>query len=121
MCRPVGSRARGKLAHGVQCERAAIGNKAPMSMHPADSALADQHDQHQQENRANHRLNDVCHQAATHADTQFRQQPTGYECAQYTHDEIDEQAIYQCVAKGLSVFHEDIDNGLSDYADQSFE
>ena len=35
--------------------------------------------------------------------------------------EIDEQAIYQCVAKGLSVFHEDIDNGLSDYADQSFD
>ena len=27
--------------------------------------------------------------------------------------EIDEQAIYQCVAKGLSVFHEDIDHGLS--------
>jgi hypothetical protein len=44
-------------------------------------------------NRANHRLDDVRHQAATHADTQFRQQPTGYECAQYTHDEIDEQAI----------------------------
>jgi len=35
--------------------------------------------------------------------------------------EIDEQAIYRCVAKGLSVFHEDIDNGLSDYADQSFD
>ena len=35
--------------------------------------------------------------------------------------EIDEQAIYQCVAKGLSVFHEDIDNGLSDYADQFFD
>lgn len=35
--------------------------------------------------------------------------------------EIDEQAIYECVAKGLSVFHEDIDNGLSDYADQSFD
>ncbi len=35
--------------------------------------------------------------------------------------EIDEQAIYQCVAKGLSVFHEDIDKGLSDYADQSFD
>lgn len=35
--------------------------------------------------------------------------------------EIDEQAIYQCVAKGLSVFHEDIDNGLSDYADQAFD
>jgi methionine biosynthesis protein MetW len=35
--------------------------------------------------------------------------------------EIDEHAIYQCVAKGLSVFHEDIDNGLSDYADGSFD
>ena len=35
--------------------------------------------------------------------------------------EIDEQAIYQCVAQGLSVFHEDIDHGLSDYADQSFD
>jgi methionine biosynthesis protein MetW len=35
--------------------------------------------------------------------------------------EVDEQAIYQCVAKGLSVFHEDIDNGLSDYRDQSFD
>jgi methionine biosynthesis protein MetW len=35
--------------------------------------------------------------------------------------EIDEQAIYQCVAKGLSVFHEDIDRGLSDYSDQSFD
>ncbi len=35
--------------------------------------------------------------------------------------EIDEQAIYQCVAKGLSVFHEDIDGGLSDYADHSFD
>src|SRR4030042_710138 len=35
--------------------------------------------------------------------------------------EISEQAIYQCVAKGLSVFHEDIDHGLSDYADHSFD
>jgi len=35
--------------------------------------------------------------------------------------EIDEQAIYQCVTKGLSVFHEDIDHGLSDYSDQSFD
>jgi methionine biosynthesis protein MetW len=35
--------------------------------------------------------------------------------------EIDEQAIYQCVARGLSVFHEDIDHGLSDYSDQSFD
>jgi methionine biosynthesis protein MetW len=35
--------------------------------------------------------------------------------------EIDEQAIHQCVARGLSVFHEDIDHGLSDYADQCFD
>lgn len=35
--------------------------------------------------------------------------------------EIDERSIHQCVAKGLSVFHEDIDRGLSDYSDQSFD
>jgi methionine biosynthesis protein MetW len=35
--------------------------------------------------------------------------------------EIDDKAIYQCVAKGLSVFHEDIDHGLSDYSDHSFD
>jgi methionine biosynthesis protein MetW len=35
--------------------------------------------------------------------------------------EIDQQAIHECVAKGLSVFHEDIDHGLSDYSDQSFD
>ena len=35
--------------------------------------------------------------------------------------EIDEQAIYACVAKGLSVFHGDIDSGLSDYPDCSFD
>jgi methionine biosynthesis protein MetW len=35
--------------------------------------------------------------------------------------EIDEQAIYQCVAKGLSVFHEDIDHGLPEYEDRSFD
>jgi methionine biosynthesis protein MetW len=35
--------------------------------------------------------------------------------------EIDDKAIYQCVAKGLSVFHEDIDRGLSDYSDESFD
>ena len=35
--------------------------------------------------------------------------------------EIDEQAIYQCVAKGLSVFHEDIDHGLSGYEDKTFD
>jgi methionine biosynthesis protein MetW len=35
--------------------------------------------------------------------------------------EIDEQAIHQCVAKGLSVFHEDIDQGLSGYGNRSFD
>ena len=35
--------------------------------------------------------------------------------------EIDEQAIYRCVARGLSVFHGDVDSGLSEYADQSFD
>ncbi len=34
--------------------------------------------------------------------------------------EISEQAIHQCVALGLSVFQEDIDTGLSEYADKSF-
>jgi len=35
--------------------------------------------------------------------------------------EIDEQAIYACVAKGLSVFHGDIDTGLAEYQDKSFD
>ncbi|MCJ7547463.1 MAG: methionine biosynthesis protein MetW [Deltaproteobacteria bacterium] len=35
--------------------------------------------------------------------------------------EIDERSIHQCVVRGLSVFHDDIDRGLSDYADQSFD
>ena len=35
--------------------------------------------------------------------------------------EIDEQAIYKCVAKGLNVFHGDIDTGLSEYNDKSFD
>jgi len=35
--------------------------------------------------------------------------------------EIDDSAIYKCVEKGLSVFHGDIDSGLSDYPDQSFD
>lgn len=35
--------------------------------------------------------------------------------------EIDEQAIYKCVARGLSVFHGDIDTGLSEYGDDSFD
>ncbi|MDD5491092.1 MAG: methionine biosynthesis protein MetW [bacterium] len=35
--------------------------------------------------------------------------------------EIDEQAIYKCVAKGLSVFHGDLDSGLRDWGDRSFD
>lgn len=35
--------------------------------------------------------------------------------------EIDEQAIYRCIAKGLSVLHGDIDSGLSDYKDKAFD
>jgi methionine biosynthesis protein MetW len=35
--------------------------------------------------------------------------------------ELDEQAIHACVAVGLSVFQEDIDTGLSEYGDQSFD
>jgi methionine biosynthesis protein MetW len=35
--------------------------------------------------------------------------------------ELDEAAIYNCVEKGLSVFHLDIDSGLRDYPDQSFD
>ena len=35
--------------------------------------------------------------------------------------EIDEQAIYKCVELGLSVSHQDIDNGLSEYSDESFD
>ncbi len=35
--------------------------------------------------------------------------------------EIDDEAIYKCVAKGLSVFHGDIDSGLKEYPDDSFD
>ena len=35
--------------------------------------------------------------------------------------EIDEKAIYSCVEKGLSVFHGDLDSGLADYADGTFD
>ena len=35
--------------------------------------------------------------------------------------EIDEQSIYKCVALGLSVSHQDIDNSLSEYGDESFD
>ena len=35
--------------------------------------------------------------------------------------EIDEQAIYKCVASGLSVMQGDVDSGLADYRDKSFD
>jgi methionine biosynthesis protein MetW len=35
--------------------------------------------------------------------------------------EIDEQSVYQCVAKGVNVLHGDIDSDLPDYADRSFD
>ncbi|NJD54266.1 MAG: methionine biosynthesis protein MetW [Candidatus Methanoperedens sp.] len=35
--------------------------------------------------------------------------------------EIDEKAIYECVALGIGVSHQDIDNGLSEYGDRSFD
>ncbi len=35
--------------------------------------------------------------------------------------EIDEQAVYKCVAKGISVLHGDIDTGLADYGNKSFD
>ena len=35
--------------------------------------------------------------------------------------EIDGQAIHKCVAKGLSVFQQDIDTGLSEYRDKFFD
>jgi len=35
--------------------------------------------------------------------------------------ELSEQAIHQCVAGGLSVFQEDIDTGLAEFADESFD
>ncbi|MCP4481243.1 MAG: methionine biosynthesis protein MetW [bacterium] len=35
--------------------------------------------------------------------------------------EISEQCIYKCVGKGLSVFHSDIEHGLADFPDNSFD
>jgi len=35
--------------------------------------------------------------------------------------EIDEKAIYKCVERGVSVSHGDIDSGLADYSDKSFD
>lgn len=35
--------------------------------------------------------------------------------------ELDDGAIYKCVERGLSVFHSDIDSGLPEYPDKSFD
>jgi methionine biosynthesis protein MetW len=35
--------------------------------------------------------------------------------------EIDDQAVYKCVEKGLSVSHGDIDTGIAEYNDKSFD
>ena len=35
--------------------------------------------------------------------------------------EISDEEIYKCVAKGLDILHGDIENGLADYKDQSFD
>lgn len=35
--------------------------------------------------------------------------------------EIDEELIYDCVKRGLSVFLDDLDSGLGDYRDNSFD
>ena len=35
--------------------------------------------------------------------------------------EVDDAAVYECVKKGLSVFHSDIETGLTEYPDRSFD
>jgi len=35
--------------------------------------------------------------------------------------EVNDSAIYECVKKGLSVFHGDIESGLAEYPDHSFD
>ncbi len=35
--------------------------------------------------------------------------------------EVNDSAIYECVKKGLSVFHGDIESGLAEYPNQSFD
>jgi len=35
--------------------------------------------------------------------------------------ELDDRAIQECVKKGLSVFHDDIESGLREYPDNSFD
>ena len=35
--------------------------------------------------------------------------------------EVNDSAIYECVKKGLSVFHGDVESGLAEYPDHSFD
>lgn len=35
--------------------------------------------------------------------------------------ELNDQSVHSCVAAGLNVFQQDIDSGLSDYSDKSFD
>ncbi len=35
--------------------------------------------------------------------------------------EVDEAAVYECVKKGLSILHSDIETGLTEYPDRSFD
>jgi methionine biosynthesis protein MetW len=35
--------------------------------------------------------------------------------------EVDDVSVYECVKKGLSVFHSDIETGLTEYPDRSFD
>jgi methionine biosynthesis protein MetW len=44
-----------------------------------------------------------------------------YKKASVSGIEIDEKAIFTCVSHGLSVSHQDIDEGLSEYADKAFD
>ena len=44
-----------------------------------------------------------------------------YKCCLCRGIEIDEKAIYQCIAKGLTVSHVDIDSGLRDFSSKRFD
>ena len=44
-----------------------------------------------------------------------------YKCCLCRGIEIDEKAIYQCIAKGLTVSHVDIDSGLKDFSSKRFD
>jgi len=35
--------------------------------------------------------------------------------------EVSEKKVYECIHKGLSVYHDDIDKGLADFPDRSFD